>query len=66
MASGAADCFAVMDADLQHDERILPQMISALADDPNLELAVGTRFASSGGFGNWPKNRQLIRRLASS
>ena len=55
-----------MDADLQHDERILPQMISALADDPNLELAVGTRYASSGGVGNWPKNRQLIRRLASS
>ena len=41
MASSAGECFAVMDADLQHDERILPQMISALADDPNLE-AIGT------------------------
>lgn len=66
MASSAADCFAVMDADLQHDERILPQMISALADDPNLELAVGTRYAASGGVGNWSKGRQLISRLATA
>ncbi len=66
MASSAADCFAVMDADLQHDERILPQMISALANDPNLELAVGTRYAASGGVGNWSKGRQLISRLATA
>lgn len=65
MASSSADYFAVMDADLQHDERILPKMISALADDPNLELAVGTRYAASGGVGNWSRGRRWISQFAT-
>ncbi len=41
MAS-SADFVAVIDADLQHDERILPDMYRELADD-RAELAIGTR-----------------------
>jgi dolichol-phosphate mannosyltransferase len=39
--SSSADFVAVIDADLQHDETILPQMRQALAD--GADLAIGTR-----------------------
>lgn len=65
MASSDADIFAVMDADLQHDETVLPKMISAFREDPLLDLAVGTRYAGSGGVGNWSKSRQFVSRFAT-
>lgn len=65
MASSDADIFAVMDADLQHDETVLPKMISAFREDPLLDLAVGTRYAGSGGVGNWSKGRQFVSRFAT-
>ena len=40
--SSSAEYVAVIDGDLQHDERILPQMREALADD-RADLAIGTR-----------------------
>jgi dolichol-phosphate mannosyltransferase len=67
MASSAADVFAVMDCDLQHDETILPKMLTAFEEDRSLELAVGTRYAGEGGgVGNWSKARVFISRLATS
>ena len=49
MASSDADVFAVMDCDLQHDETILPAMLRAFEEDPQLELAVGSRYTGRGG-----------------
>ena len=40
--SSSAEFVAVIDADLQHDERILPEMYRALAEG-RAELAIGTR-----------------------
>jgi dolichol-phosphate mannosyltransferase len=65
MASSSSDLFAVMDADLQHDESILPTMLAAFREDPGLELAVGTRYTAGGGVGNWSKWRQAVSRLAT-
>ena len=65
MASSSADIFAVMDADLQHDESILPLMIAALAENPDLDLALGTRYSGSGGVGDWSKRRQFVSRFAT-
>lgn len=65
MASSAADIFAVMDADLQHDETVLPKMIAAFGEDSRLDLAVGTRYAGEGGVGNWSKSRQFVSRFAT-
>jgi len=66
MASSHAEVFAVMDADLQHDERILPEMVRAFAEDPNLDLAVGTRYSGQGGgVGDWSKARQFVSRFAT-
>ncbi|MBE2205062.1 MAG: glycosyltransferase [Chthoniobacterales bacterium] len=65
MASSAAEIFAVMDADLQHDETILPGMIAAFQEDPHLDLAVGTRYSGEGGFSNWSKWRQFVSKFAT-
>lgn len=65
MASSSAEIFAVMDADLQHDETILPAMIAAFRQDPSLDLAVGTRYTAEGGFSNWSKRRQLVSKFAT-
>lgn len=49
-ASSAAPYFAVIDADHQHDERILPQMLDkVIAGD---DIVVGTRYAGTGAVGD--------------
>ena len=49
MAATAAPYVAVIDADLQHDETILPRMLDAALG--GAELVVGSRFAASGSAG---------------
>jgi dolichol-phosphate mannosyltransferase len=46
MLASSAAVVAVMDADLQHDETLLPRMLASL--DQGADLAVGTRFAAGG------------------
>jgi dolichol-phosphate mannosyltransferase len=41
--SSSAPYFAVIDADLQHDDRILPAMLARLKGD-NLDIVVGSRY----------------------
>ena len=66
MASSSADVFAVMDCDLQHDETILPAMLRAFEEDPQLELAVGSRYTGrGGGTGEWSKSRVFVSRFAT-
>ena len=50
MLATAAPYLAVMDADLQHDETILPAMFERLRSD-DLDVVVGTRFAAGGSAG---------------
>jgi dolichol-phosphate mannosyltransferase len=49
--SSSSDYVGVIDADLQHDPAILPQMIAAL--DSGAEIAVGSRYVEGGGTGTW-------------
>jgi dolichol-phosphate mannosyltransferase len=56
---------AVIDADLQHDEKILPNLYRAIASDGN-ELAIGTRYAANGSTGEWAKDRLKISRFATA
>lgn len=56
MLSTSASYLAVMDADLQHDERILPCMLARLKAE-NLDLVVATRNSEPGGMGEFSKNR---------
>lgn len=56
---------AVIDADLQHDEKILPDLYRAIADGGN-ELAIGTRYAANGSTGDWAEDRLKISRFATA
>ena len=45
--SSASPVLVLMDGDLQHEEAILPQMISLIADD-HADLVVGSRYLPGG------------------
>ncbi len=50
---------AVLDADLQHDERILPELVSAVLDD-RVDIAVGSREAPGGSYGEFGPWRRTV------
>jgi dolichol-phosphate mannosyltransferase len=62
--ASAAPYFAVIDADLQHDERILPQLLEkAIAGD---HIVVGTRYSGEGSVGEGlSKTREAGSRFAT-
>lgn len=62
--ASAAPYFAIIDADHQHDERILPSMLArALAGD---DIVVGTRYAGEGSAsGGLSSTREKGSRLAT-
>ena len=62
MMATSASCVAVMDADLQHDEKILPLMLARLRAE-SLDVVVGTRNASGGSMGNFDRSRVWLSRL---
>jgi len=62
--SSSAPYVAVMDADLQHDETILPAMLAELRSR-DLDIVVGSRYMAGGGTGDWSSRRETISRLAS-
>ncbi|HKW55299.1 MAG TPA: glycosyltransferase family 2 protein [Stellaceae bacterium] len=62
--ASAAPFVAIMDADLQHDERLLPRMLDTLKREP-YDLVVGSRYVAGGGLGQWDKSRAQISGLAT-
>ena len=64
MAS-AAPFVAVIDADLQHDETLLPKMLAALRDG-GADLAIGSRYVETGSAeAGLSRTRQAGSRLAT-
>lgn len=64
MLSSSAPYLAVIDADLQHDERLLPRMLTALQGEP-IDIVIGSRYADGGDVGNWDRGRARLSRLAT-
>jgi dolichol-phosphate mannosyltransferase len=64
LLSSSAPFLAVMDADLQHDASILPKMLSEL-QHCDLDIVVGSRYATGGGLGNWGGKRAALSRIAT-
>ncbi len=62
--SSSSPYVAVMDADLQHDETILPQMLRTLQTEA-LDIVVGSRYVSGGAIGEWGKARAQISQFAT-
>src|SRR5581483_9822613 len=56
MLATSAPYLAVMDADLQHDEALLPRMLETLRGGA-AEIVVGTRNSAGGSMGSFPAHR---------
>ena len=61
MMSTTAQAVAVMDADLQHDERLLPRMLERLREE-GLDIVIGTRNSDGGSMGEFTRWRVLLSR----
>ena len=64
MLASGAPYLAVMDADLQHDEALLPSMLGVLRGEP-IDIVVGSRFVEGGAVGDWQSSRQSISAVAT-
>jgi dolichol-phosphate mannosyltransferase len=62
--TSAAPYVAVMDADLQHDERLLPKMLELLQSEP-LDIVIGSRFAGGSDVASMPKRRVQVSALGN-
>ena len=64
MLSSSAPYLAVMDGDLQHDEKLLPHMLKILKEK-TIDIAIGSRYVQGGGVGSWDTKRERISRFAT-
>lgn len=62
--ASAAPFIAVTDADLQHDEQLLPVMLQTLKSEP-LDLVIGSRYVGGAGTFEWNKRRAQISNFAT-
>jgi dolichol-phosphate mannosyltransferase len=62
--ASASPYVAIMDADLQHDERLLLQMLVEL-NGGTVDLVVGSRYVPGGGVGDWDRGRARASGLAT-
>jgi dolichol-phosphate mannosyltransferase len=57
------DYLAVIDADLQHDETILPEMYRRCKEN---EIVIASRKVENGGIEDWSKKRQFVSWVAGT
>lgn len=62
--SARGEIIGVMDADMQHDESLLPRMLAALKV-PGVDLVVGSRHVEGGGLGDWSAGRRAMSAFAT-
>ncbi|NND82180.1 MAG: glycosyltransferase [Gammaproteobacteria bacterium] len=62
--SCASDHIAVMDGDLQHDEKVLPKMRRVLVDE-GADVVVGSRFLERSELGTFSQTRERISRVGN-
>jgi dolichol-phosphate mannosyltransferase len=65
MLASSAPYVAVIDADLQHDETLVPRLL-ATAQREQADLAVASRYMEGGSTGGLPPARVHVSRLASA
>jgi dolichol-phosphate mannosyltransferase len=64
MMASPAPYLAVMDADMQHDETVLPEMLRLLQSE-NLDIVVASRRAAGGSMGEFAQKRVRLSDLGS-
>jgi dolichol-phosphate mannosyltransferase len=63
--ASTAPYVAVMDADLQHDEQLLPRMLEMMKTEPSIDIVVGSRYVEHGSIGTWSRRRAWSSNLAT-
>ncbi len=63
--SSSARFVAVIDADMQHDEKLLPRMLKIL-NTGEKDMVVGSRYIAGGSADSFSKSRGMISRLATT
>ena len=64
MLATAAPYVAILDADLQHDEKLLPRMLERIKAE-KLDIVIGSRALRGGNAGELPKNRIWLSLLGT-
>jgi dolichol-phosphate mannosyltransferase len=64
MMATVAPIVGVIDGDMQHDEAILPNLYSLIADT-DTDIAVGSRYIAGGGTESWASSRMQASSLAT-
>jgi dolichol-phosphate mannosyltransferase len=65
MLASSAPYLAVIDGDLQHDERLLPQMLGELKQGDDVDMVVGSRYTQGGGTGDWGAARLRLSKFGT-
>ncbi len=64
MAMAKGEVLVVMDADLQHDERRIPELVDGV--EAGADVCIGSREADNGSYGDFATRRLYASRLAAS
>ncbi len=64
MTVARGETLAVIDADLQHDPSILPEMVRRVREG-EADVVVGSRSTVGGGYGDWAAGRRLVSWVAT-
>src|SRR3954469_19625938 len=62
--SANGEIIAVIDADMQHDETLLPRMLDLL-QTTDTDIVIASRHLEGGGLGDWNANRRRMSDLAT-
>lgn len=62
--SSSSPIVCIMDADMQHDEKIIPDMYKSILKD-DVDLVIGSRYIDTGSTGSLPKYRIYISKFAT-
>ena len=65
MLASTSAFVAVMDADLQHDEKLLARMLERLEQNNSLDLVIGSRYCQSASMGSLANHRVKISQWAT-
>jgi len=60
------DVIVEMDADGSHPASALPALLEALAAEPMVGLAIGSRYVPGGGLADWAAGRRLLSRAGNA
>lgn len=63
--AGPYDLFVNLDADLSHSPDQVPDLINAAANDPAIDVVVGSRYVAGGQIEGWPLKRRIMSRMVN-